>query len=113
MKENLKSLNESDFDFIMFFNSVKKDIVDVETMQYKDRGEVLELHPLGNKYHIILCKQDGDNILDIDLFEAILIDPFTYLYELIPQGWRGMICKKTTTSDNVVDIAIDKMKERS
>ena len=51
------------------------------------------------------------NTEKLDNYEAILVSPLDYMQMLIPQDWYGMICKKTTTSSQFVQIMFDKLKE--
>ena len=63
---------------------------------------------LGNKYHLIFFKEgeDGLPVLD-DQFEAVLVDPATYLHGLLGAGVYGCILKKTAKSQDWIDNYLD------
>jgi hypothetical protein len=57
----------------------------------------------------VLFKENDEGFVEnFDDSEAILTDPLEYVSMLIPQGWYGVVCKKTTTSDVVIDDIVDK-----
>lgn len=110
MLEYLQPFRKADVDFIMFFQGEKENSISIQGNQYEDRGEDVGGSSLGNSYHIILCrdsKEHEDKFDNFDSFEAILVDPLTYISDLIPQGWYGIVAKKTTTSQKVVDHMLD------
>jgi hypothetical protein len=78
--------------------------VKVEIAQYKEQGEKIGGNELGDMYEIILFRMDEEyNIIDLDKFEGILIEPREYVSRMIKQDWYGMVSKKTTNSHKLVD----------
>jgi hypothetical protein len=112
MLEILKDFKKNDFDMLMFTPNLKKeDTIDVETVQYIDRGEKIDYSTMGDAYHIVLFREDEDgDVVDFDHFEAILTDCLEYASGLIPYSWYGFICKKTTTSHTILNKILDNIK---
>lgn len=112
MLDYLKPLSEQKFDCLMFVPGEKENSLHIEGSDYKDPGEKLDTHEIGDTYHIILYKEnDEKGIYALDLFEAVLGDPLEYASRLIPNGWYGMFAKKTTTSESFVNKAFDTLKK--
>lgn len=99
MKQYLKEIyDETVHDGFMFILDEKEQL-DISAFTYKDNAEAIEKHDLGFKYHIIIYKEtiDGD-VVEPDMFEAILGNPHHYIANLLKCGFFGTICKKTKTS---------------
>lgn len=99
MKHYLKEIyDETVHDGFMFILDEKEQL-DISAFTYKDNAEAIEKHDLGFKYHIIIYKEtiDGD-VVEPDMFEAILGNPHHYIANLLKCGFFGTICKKTKTS---------------
>lgn len=112
MLEFLQDLKNENFDIIHFISGEQKDTLDIRTNLYKDNDESIENSSLGNKYHIILFREDDTGmVINPDKFEAILLDPLEYISELIPQRWYGIIARKTKKSGKFIDNLFDKMME--
>lgn len=77
-------------------------------LKEEDNDEPIEGSSLGNKYHLVFFKEgdDGLPVLD-DQFEAILVDPATYLHGLLGAGVYGCILKKTAKSQDWIDKYLD------
>ena len=106
MLEYLKHLKNEKIDFLSFLEGDKKDSIQIIGTEYTDPGENVDASAMGNSYHIILFREHEekpDEYGDVDSFEAILSDPLEYISGLIPQGWYGIIARKTTTSRPMVD----------
>jgi hypothetical protein len=112
MLDFLRELKNENFDIIHFISGDEKDTLDVRTNLYKDSAESIETTSLGNKYHIILFRENDKGIvINPDKFEAILLDPLEYISELIPQRWYGIIARKTKSSGKFIDNLFDNMME--
>lgn len=63
-------------------------------------GNSVESSEMGLKYHLCFFKQDenGAPVFD-DAFEAILVDPISYVKNLTGSGIGGCIVKKTDKSE--------------
>lgn len=69
---------------------------------------------VGHVHHIILCKDhktDPNKYDKLDHFEAILSHPPTYIKQMIDWGWYGVIIRKTTKSQDIVDMTLDNLKK--
>ena len=109
MLDYLQPLKGHDVDFIMFFEGSQPNSIKVEGSQYEDRGTPVGGNDLGHAYHIILMKDHPteDKFDKFDSFEAILACPLEYISGLIPEGWYGVIAKKTTTSEPMYQRMLD------
>ena len=113
MLEFLKDIKNDNPDAILFLPGEKEHEVQVEGAAYLNPGDDVGGSLMGKSYDIILFKENykEDKIYNVDKFEAILSEPFEYISSLIPQNWFGIIARKTTTSNNFVCSAFDKLKE--
>lgn len=104
MLECLLPLKNKSFDFISFFrDNLTKTVI--QGSEYKDFGQKLGGSELGDEYHVLLLRdsvEDNDKWSDLDMFDAILLDPLEYISQLIPDGWCGVVARKTTTSGKIV-----------
>jgi len=69
----------------------------VTANQYKEAGEPIGGGLMGPEWHIVLFKSEQN-------------DPREYISSLIPQGWYGLVARKTTTSNKFIESVIDKIK---
>jgi hypothetical protein len=108
-----KEMRENECDVIFFLPSEKEDNIHIEQQVYKKLGKKIGGSVLGDSYHIILFKIDDTDggIKDFDNFEGILIDPLTYIGNLITQNWYGLVAKKTTSSKKFIKSTIDKLQK--
>ena len=77
-------------------------------LKEEDNDVPIEGSSLGNKYHLVFFKEgdDGLPVLE-DQFEAILVDPATYLHGLLGAGVYVCILKKTAKSQDWIDKYLD------
>lgn len=104
MKDYIKDIyNEAEHDGFMFILD-EKDKLDISAFTYKEPSKPIESNSIGYKYHIITYKEtlDGD-VIEPDMFEAILGDPYHYIGNLLECGFFGTICKKTKDSFKIVE----------
>jgi hypothetical protein len=69
---------------------------------------------VGHKYQIMLLrdhKEDKEKFADLDIFEAILAHPLTYIRPLIKSGWYGIVIRKSDKSQEFLDDALAEIKE--
>ena len=100
-KDILDEIGNVKYDFITFLSGEKKDSISIMASDYNEAGEPVGGSAMGEMYHIMLFrdhKTDVERYDDLDVFEAILIDPSEYTSRLIPCGFYGIIGRKTTTS---------------
>ena len=114
-KEILDHLKDKDYDFISFLSGDKKDSVEIIASDYNKRGKSIDAGTMGEMYHIMLFrdhKTDEERYDDLDVFEAILIDPSEYIARLIPCGFYGIIGRKTTTSGKIFKKLVANMSKQ-
>jgi hypothetical protein len=111
--QKLKNDSEGPFDAIFFMPTEKEGEIHIEANQLKNPGEPVGGNEMGHTYEVILFKDDtkNDKLYEVDRFEAIFVDPYEYISNLIPQNWFGMVVRKTTTSGAFVQRIFDKMTE--
>jgi hypothetical protein len=85
----------------------------VQIFEYADPGEDVGSSPMGKMYDIMFFKFDEDeDIVELDHFEAILIEPLKYISDMIRHGLYGLVARKTTTSYNgIVKGVLDSLKD--
>ena len=110
MLDYLKVLQDKEHDAYFFLPGPKEDTIHLEGATYKDAGENIGGSNMGNAYHVILFKEDTDGeLVDIDMFDAIFMDPLEYMSGLLPSGIFGIMARKTTTSNNFIQKTFDKL----
>jgi hypothetical protein len=109
MIEFPEEMKKCKYDVLFFLPGSKHETIHLEQQVYKKPGKKLDGSVLGDAYHIVLFKLEEDEMVDLDNFDAILIDPFTYIGQLIPQNWYGLVAKKTTTSKKFLKSTLDNL----
>ena len=111
MLEYLKDFEKANPDAFYFLPGKDNKIV-MESLTYKEFGDKVGGSELGDEYHIILFREDKEgNMTSLEMFDAVLIAPYEYLSRMLPEGWLGLIAKKTTTSYDFVKKSFDKLSE--
>ena len=105
----------TEFDAI-FFMPTDNDNIHIQSNVYKNKGTPVEFTDVGNKWHIILFQDDGEDdeevfVKNFDTFEAIFSDPREYISGLIESGWYGIVSRKTTTSEAFYQDALAKFED--
>jgi hypothetical protein len=113
MLEILKALKQKNdnFDVLTFLPGKKQNEVEISSAVYEEPGEKIGTGRMGDCYQILLFKKDDEKVLELDTFDAILTDWLEYASELIPMNWFGVICKKTTKSDKMVQSMLDHLRK--
>jgi hypothetical protein len=114
MLDFLKPLKKEPFDFLTFLEGDSEGQITICGQEYAIKGEPVGGSDLGPSYHIVLfrdSKEKKDEYGDLDSFEAILGDPLEYISGLIPSGFYGIIAKKTTTSDKIINKLLDNIRQ--
>lgn len=110
MLDYLKILKDDEHDAYFFLPGPKRDTIHLEGANYKDAGENIGGSDMGHAYHVILFKEDSEGeLVDIDMFDAIFMDPLEYMSGLLPSGIFGIMARKTTTSNNFIQKTFDKL----
>jgi len=115
MLDYLRPLKEKNIDFFTFLSGDEEGQVDIISSEYSNPGEKVGGTSLGDLYHIVLFREseiNPDEYDNVDDFEAILACPLEYASGLIPGGFYGIIARKTTTSNKLVDKLLALMKKK-
>ena len=107
MLEMFQDIKQEEFDCLTFFPDYEQDALRIEGQRYKNFGEKVDGSIMGDWWHVILFKEGDDKFTNLDNFDAILSEPLEYISQLIPQGWYGMVAKKTTTSPEFIKRTLD------
>ena len=93
------------YDMIFFTpNDENEGLTVVTAAHYKESGEKLKPGVAGDTFDIILFRLDEEyDITDLDKFDGVLIDAKIYVNRMIKENWYGMVARKTTTSQHIVD----------
>lgn len=77
-----------------------------------DYGKPIESSDLGDKFHIAFFRRDSNNhpVFD-EQFEAILVDPATYVRNFIDSNIYGCILRKTENSQTWWEEYLTRAKE--
>jgi hypothetical protein len=107
MLEMFHDIQSEDYDCLTFFPDYEEKALKIEGQLYKNPGEKIPGSIMGDWWHVILFKEGGESFTNLDNFDAILSEPLEYISQLIPQGWYGMVAKKTTTSEKFIQKTLD------
>lgn len=96
--------SEDNFDGIYFIPSDEENEVSVAFFKFKEddkMGEKVGSSEMGDMFHIALFKTGEDGIPEFDGdFEAILVDPITYIKSVTDMQLYGCLLRKTEKSGN-------------
>jgi len=113
MIEIPKELKNEPFDAFFFLPGEKEDSIHLESAAYKEPGEKVGGSVMGDEYHIILFREAPDGeLVDVEQFSAVLIDPATYITRMLGIDWFGIIARMTTTSEAFIQRTFDKLLEK-
>lgn len=100
-KEDMKSYDG--FFFYPIFNETTHIDYNIDLFQFNERktkSNIVEKYELGDMYLIAFFKSDVKDVIKLnDNFEAVFIDPMTYIKNLIGSGLYGLMVKKTKKSE--------------
>lgn len=103
-----------DVDVIRFFpHEDEEDAIEVYGEMYKEKAEPIGGTSVGPAWHVVLFQWDEKNekVINEDKFEAIFSDPREYISGLIPQNWYGILARKTTKSEEMIQDFFDNLKK--
>jgi len=104
------TLKDEPFDAFFFLPGEKENTIHLESATYKNAGEKLGGSTLGDGYHIILFREAEDGeLVDMEQFDAVLIDPIAYLSRMLSINWFGVVARMTTTSNTFIKNTFDKL----
>ena len=110
MLDYLKTLKDDEHDAYFFLPGPKEDMIHLEGASYRDAGESVGGSKLGHEYHVILFKEAEDGqLVDVDMFDAVFVDPLEYMSGLLPSKIFGIMARKTTTSNNFIQNTFAKL----
>lgn len=102
IKETVKEIFDDGVDGITFLPQGDIDNLQIRGFLY-DKKSKYEVSGLGNLFHIVLYKCDGNGIITHkDNFVAVLTDPYVYASHVIECGFFGIITKKTKSSSKFI-----------
>lgn len=107
MLEVFHEIKQEDYDCLTFFPDYNEKALKIESQRYKNFGEKIDGSIMGDWWHVILFKENEESFTNLDTFDAILAEPLEYISQLIPQGWYGLVAKKTTTSEEFIKRTLD------
>ena len=111
MIDALKDMKDNDAIFFIPHED-DEELVNVKAATYKEFGEKIGGSEVGDLYDIIIFRLSEDyNVIDLDKFEGILIDPRYYVSRMIKSDWFGLVAKKTTTPNTFVQDVFDSWRE--
>lgn len=105
----LEPMRNAYFDCLTFLPD-DDDNVHIEAGTLQDPGDKLGGSSIGDSYEIVLFKEGEEGPTHVDHFIAILGCPLEYASFLIPAGWYGMITKWTTTSKEITEPMVERIK---
>lgn len=112
MIEIPKDLKNEPFDAFFFLPGEKEDSIHLESAMYKEPGEKVGGSAMGDEYHVILFREAADGeLVDVEQFSAVLIDPVTYISRMLSIDWFGIVARMTTTSETFIQNTFDKLQE--
>ena len=112
MHPTFKQMKETNCDAVSFLPEPEHpDNTIIQGLTYREKGENIGGSILGHSYDIITFRHDGDNYVNMDHFEAVLVCPYTYGEKLMKEGNYGFIAKKTTTSIDLVNTILNKIND--
>lgn len=112
MNPTFKKMKDSNCDAICFLpDSKDPENMVLQGLTYKEKGDNIGGSVMGHSYDIITFRQTGGEYHSKDHFDAILVCPYTYSDKLVNEGYFGIIAKKTTTSDNMVNLILQRIDD--
>ena len=113
MLDYLKPFKNEKYDFLTFLDGDKEDSITVSGQNYNEPGEKVNPGIHGDSYHIVLFRshETEDRYVDLDYFNAVLVEPLEYISGLIKGGFFGIVARQTTTSEPIINSIVDKIKE--
>ncbi len=106
MIEYLRQFKDDKFDGLIFLPGPQENTTRVETFNYAESGKhIIESAMNHLTYHIFLFRmiEKTKEVIDLEEFEAVLLDPLEYISNLIPIGYYGFLMSKTTESSSYFD----------
>jgi hypothetical protein len=100
MTESWLALMSDEYDGINFFRN-DEDEIEIVSFQFKESGDKIGGTSTGDLYDIIIFPEDPPKMPE--KFQAILSSPIDYIYNMIDNGFLGVISKVTTSSEKVVE----------
>lgn len=112
MIEIPKELKSEPFDTFFFLPGEEDNSIHLESAMYKEPGEKVGGSVMGDSYHIIIFREAEDGeLVDVEQFNAVLIDPATYITRMLSIDWFGIIARMTTTSEKFINSTFAKLTE--
>jgi hypothetical protein len=97
-----------EYDGINFFRN-DEDEIEIVSFQFKESGDKIGGTSIGDLYDIMIFPEHPPKMPE--KFQAILSSPIDYIYNMIDNGFLGVISKVTTSSEKVVEEVFDGLCE--
>jgi len=108
MLDYLKLIDK--FDMIFFVpDDEHEDAMTVRGEIYLEKGEDIDSTTIGPSWTIMLFKYNEEKIQELDRFDAILSEPREYISTLILDDWYGIIARRTTKSEELINDLFDSL----
>jgi len=108
MTESWLALMSDEYDGINFFRN-DEDEIEIVSFQFKESGDKIGGTSIGDLYDIMIFPEHPPKMPE--KFQAILSSPIDYIYNMIDNGFLGVISKVTTSSEKVVEEVFDGLCE--
>jgi hypothetical protein len=108
MTESWLALMNEEYDGINFFRN-DEDEIEIVSFQFKESGDKIGGTSIGDLYDIMIFPEHPPKMPE--KFQAILSSPIDYIYNMIDNGFLGVVSKVTTSSEKVVEEVFDGLCE--
>jgi hypothetical protein len=104
MKKIFQEIKDQKCDAITFLPR-QGQLLDTEIhgLTYHDKGIKAKGTDIGDLFDITIFRRKDNKYCDIERFDAILACPYTYSSTMFDGNYYGIVAKKTSTSDNVIN----------
>ena len=110
MKSPFLEIKNNKCDAICFFPSSENlEQTVVHGLTYVEAGDSIGASTLGNSYDIVTFRESDDGFYDKEHYQAILVCPYTYSEKVLSDGFYGIVAKRTTTSEDVLNLFMNKI----
>jgi hypothetical protein len=81
----------------------------IHGLTYVENGDNIGSSTMGNSYDIVTFRESDEGFYDKEHYQAILVCPYTYSEKVMKDGLFGIIAKRTTTSEDVLNLYLNKI----
>jgi hypothetical protein len=110
MKQPFLQIKENKCDAICIMPSPdSREQTIIHGLTYVDNGDNIGSSTMGNSYDIVTFRESDEGFYDKEHYQAILVCPYTYSEKVMKDGFFGIIAKRTTTSEDVLNLYLNKI----